>query len=115
MIVTQVVPFPGDASLPVVAKYQAALKTVEGGGDPGFVSLEGYLVGRLVVAALGRIAGEPTHKAFLDAVAQGGFDLDGVKLDYKPGDNKGSDRVFLTVIQADGSFKPVTSLAQPNG
>ena len=115
VIVTQVVPFPGDVSLPVVAKYQAALKTVEGGGDPGFVSLEGYLVGRLVVAALGRIAGEPTHKAFLDAVAQGGFDLDGVKLDYKPGDNKGSDRVFLTVIQADGSFKPVTSLAQPNG
>ena len=41
--------------------------------------------------------------------------VDGVKLDYKPGDNKGSDRVFLTVIQADGSFKPVTSLAQPNG
>ena len=107
--------FSGLTGSLVAAKDQAALKTVEGGGEPGFVSLEGYLVGRLVVAALGRIDGEPTHKAFLDAVAQGGFDLDGVKLDYKPGDNKGSDHVFLTVIQADGSFKPVTSLAQPNG
>ena len=115
VIVTQVVPFPGDASIPLVVRYQAALKSVDPAAEPGFVSLEGYLVGRLVVAALAKVEGEPTHKTFLDAVASGGFDLDGIKLSYGPNDNRGSDHVFLTVIQPDGSFKPVTSLSQTSG
>src|SRR5262249_24554114 len=46
VVITQVVPFPRDAAIPVVAQYHAALKA-NGGGEPGFVSLEGYLVGRL--------------------------------------------------------------------
>src|ERR1041385_2106878 len=59
VIVSQVVPFPADASLPVVADYQAAIK--KAGGEPEFVSLEGYLVGRLTIAALGKggEGGEP--------------------------------------------------------
>jgi branched-chain amino acid transport system substrate-binding protein len=74
----------------------------------GFFSLEGYMVGRLVVAALGRIDGEVTRKGLTDAIAKGGaWDLGGVTLTYGPGDNQGMDDVFLTEIQADGSFKPI--------
>src|SRR6202795_4108687 len=67
-VVTQVVPFPKDASVPVVARYQAALKAVGAEVEPGFVSLEGYLVGRAMVAALEKIDGEPTRKALIEAV-----------------------------------------------
>ena len=59
MIVSQVVPFPGDKSLPVVTSYQAALTAVNPNAKPGFVSLEGYLVGQLVVEALKRIQRRP--------------------------------------------------------
>ena len=52
VIVSQVVPFPWDASIPVVAEYQAAIKAVDASAEPGFVSLEGYIVGRLAIAAL---------------------------------------------------------------
>ena len=45
--VTQVVPFPEDAGLPVVAEYQAAIRRMDSSAMPSFVSLEGYLVGRL--------------------------------------------------------------------
>jgi ABC-type branched-subunit amino acid transport system substrate-binding protein len=112
VVVTQVVPFPWDTSIPVVADYQAALKAHDPAAEPGFVSLEGYLVGLLAVEALKRVPGLPTRKAFLEAIYQGGaFDLGGVRLDYGPGDNQGSDEVFLTVIRPDGSFEAVESLS----
>src|SRR5712692_7223112 len=49
-IVTQVVPFPKDTAIPVVARYHAALKASAPDAQPGFVSLEGYLAGRAIVA-----------------------------------------------------------------
>ena len=113
-VVTQVVPFPRDASVPVVARYQAALKAVGAEAEPSFVSLEGYLVGRTIVAALEKIDGEPTRQAFVEAVQKsGGFDLGGLKLAYSPTSNRGSDQVFLTAIQSDGTFKAVTKLEKP--
>ena len=111
VIVSQVVPFPGDKSVPVVAAYQAALAALDPEAKPGFVSLEGYLVGRLVIEALKRVPGEPTREALLDAIFHtGSFDLDGLELTYGPANNQGMDEVFFTILQADGSFKAVTRL-----
>jgi len=112
VVVSQVVPFPGDRSLPVVASYQGALAAISPGAKPGFVSLEGYLVGRLVVEALKRIPGAPTREAFLDAVASDPFDLGGVKLSFSATQNQGSNQVYFTMLQADGSFRPVTKLVK---
>jgi branched-chain amino acid transport system substrate-binding protein len=113
VIVSQVVPFPGDKSVPVVAAYQAALAALDPEAKPGFVSLEGYLVGRLVIEALKRVPGEPTREALLDAIFHtGSFDLDGLELTYGPANNQGMDEVFFTILQADGSFKPVTRLSK---
>jgi len=116
VVVTQVVPFPKDTSIPLVASYQAALKAASPTAEPGFVSLEGYMVGRLVVAALGKIDGEITRKALLETIGKtANFDLGGIKLSYGPGNNRGSSEVFLTVIQPDGSFKAVTKLSKASG
>ena len=112
VIVTQVVPFPGDATLPVVKAYQSAIAAVDRNAKPGFVSLEGYLAGRLVVEALKRIKGEPTREALLDAIAAAPFDFGGVTLSYGPMKNQGSDRVFFTILQADGTFRPVMRLVK---
>ncbi len=112
VIISQVVPFPWDISLPLVASYQTALSAVATGSKPGFVSLEGYLVGRLVVETLKRIPNEPSREAFLDAINKSGFDLGGVKLNYRADKNQGMDEVFFTILQADGSFKPVTRLVK---
>ncbi len=112
VVITQVVPFPWDTSIPVVAQYQKALKAAVPDAEPGFVSLEGYLVGRLAIEALRKAGKDVTRQAFLDAVYNTGtFDLGGVTLEYGPGDNQGMGEVFLTVIQPDGSFKPVETLA----
>jgi len=109
--ITQVVPFPNDAAIPVVGRYQAALKASAPDAQPGFVSLEGYLVGRAIIVALEKVSGELTRQAVVEAVQKAGtFDLGGFKLAYSPSSNRGSDQVFLTVIQADGSLKAVDHL-----
>src|SRR5262249_49733524 len=61
VIISQVVPFPWDASLKVVADYQAAINAAEPKAEPDFVSLEGYLVGRLAIAALEKTGANPTR------------------------------------------------------
>lgn len=110
VVITQVVPFPRDTGVKLVADYHAALKAFDAKAQPGFVSLEGYMVGRLVIAALDKISAEPTRAALLDTIAKNSFDLGGVKLAYGATDNQGMDEVFLTVIQKDGSFKAVKTL-----
>ena len=61
--------------------------------------------------ALGTM-GRPVTRASLLAAIKGmnAFDLGGITLNYGPSDNQGLDRVFLTVIQADGSISPVERL-----
>jgi ABC-type branched-subunit amino acid transport system substrate-binding protein len=108
--VTQVVPLPTDASIPVVRDYQTALAALGGAKKPGFVSLEGYLVGRTVIAGLEQAGKDLSRKSFMAALSAGNFDLGGFKLGFGPDDNRGSDEVFLTVIGADGQFKSVSKL-----
>jgi ABC-type branched-subunit amino acid transport system substrate-binding protein len=111
VVITQVVPFPKDAAIPVVGHYQASLKAIAPDAQPGFVSLEGYLVGRAIIAALEKVSGDLTRQAVIEAVQKAGtLDLGGFKLAYSTSSNRGSDQVFLTVIQADGSFKAVDHL-----
>jgi ABC-type branched-subunit amino acid transport system substrate-binding protein len=115
VIVSQVVPSPWDDSLPVVASYQHALTAADATAKPGFVSLEGYVVGRLVVDALKRIKGEPTREGLLDAIGSAPFDMGGITLSYGPAKNQGSNHVFFTILQANGTFKPVSRLAKIAG
>ena len=112
VVVTQVVPFPDDTSIPFVARYHHALEAFDPHAVPGFVSLEGYLVGRLVVTALGKIPGAPTRRALLDTIFNNSFDFQGVRLTYHPNDNRGSNAVFMTRIKSDGTIKPIKSFAK---
>lgn len=113
VIVTQVVPFPEDADNPFVARYHMALGEQIPDAEAGFVSLEGFLVGRLTVSVLEQLGDVVTRDGFLGKIAEiGSFDLDGIPLTYGPEDNQGMDQVFLTVIQSDGRFKAVERLEQ---
>ena len=108
VIISQVVPFPWDDSKPIVAQYQAALKAVDAGAEPGFVTLEGYIVGRLAIEALQKSGPDLTRDQFLAALNQmTSLDLGGASLTYGPGDNQGMDQVFMTAIGADGTFRPL--------
>ena len=126
VLVTQVVPFPFDDSTPVVAAYQAALdhlatqhgsfEHVDRDPVPGFVSLEGYIAGRLAIAGLERCDGSVTRQCFLSAILGADeLDIDGFVLRFGDGesmteDNQGSDAVFVTQIGPDGAYRPLDTL-----
>ncbi|WP_227950426.1 ABC transporter substrate-binding protein [Sneathiella sp. HT1-7] len=113
VFVTQVVPFPDDRTIPVVDAYRKALTAYNPALDPGFVSLEGYLVGRFVMAVLEELGPEPTREKFLAAVKSiRRFDIDGFELIFGPGDNQGLDKVFLTEILGDGSFRAIDRMTK---
>ncbi|MFZ5676453.1 MAG: ABC transporter substrate-binding protein [Pseudomonadota bacterium] len=98
--ITQVVPFPEGGSLPLLSEYRKALVANDASARPSFVSLEGYIAGRLTAEVLARAGDQPSRESFLKALTMTGkFDIGGFTLSYGPGDNRGSDQVFLTVIQ----------------
>ena len=111
VFVTQVVPFPNDLSQPVVRAYRSALSSYDPSAVPGFVSLEGYLAGRLVIAGLEGCGRDLTRQCFLDSLTiPDTIDLDGFRLGYGEDDNQGSDTVFLTVLGPDGQYYPIQAL-----
>ena len=126
VFVTQVVPFPEDESIPVVSAYLKALEEFESIGkpdfiddefienrEPGFVSLEGYLAGRLAIAALDSCGFDVDRACFLETLSGKDItDLDGFELRFGQDDNQGSDAVFLTVIGPDGRYHPIESLRE---
>ena len=113
VFVTQVVPFPTDDSVPIVASYLDALLAAGSGAVPSFVSLEGYMAGRLTIAALELCGRDLDRDCFLETLQGASLtDIDGFELRYGPEDNQGSDQVFLTVIGPDASYNSIDSLEE---
>ena len=101
VIMTQVVP-PLDSNLPIVTEARKAL-----GDQFGYVSLEGYIVGKLFIAAVDNIDGPVTREGFLKAIRGKKFDIGGLKMDFTK-DNQGSDMVALTYLNENG-YRPLLS------
>jgi branched-chain amino acid transport system substrate-binding protein len=111
VVVSEVVPFPWDTHLKLVADYQAAEKALDPRLTPDFVSLEGYLSGRLAAAALERAGPNPTRADMLRIINEvGRFDIGGDIVAFGDKAQEQPASVFLTVIQPDGSFKAVDKL-----
>ena len=114
VVVTQVVPFPHDARIPVVTEYHEALRAVDPKAAAGFVSLEGYLAGRVAIEALRRTGADLTRRGFISSLQKaGGIDLGGFELSYGESDNQGSDQVYLTMIGDSGQFRSLRRLERP--
>lgn len=102
LCVTQVVPSPYDPSRPLVASYQQQLRA-SGSPPPEYVSLEGRIVGEVLVRALRRMPPQGPRGALLDALeALGGVDLGGFALRWDPARRQVSGQVSLTVLDASG-------------
>lgn len=111
VFVTQVVPPPTDTTYPITANYNRALWAYDSDATPGFVSFEGYLAGRLAIAALERCGRDVDRTSFLDSLRLSDpIDLDGFELRFGDADNQGSDSVFLTRIGRDGYYHPIETL-----
>jgi ABC-type branched-subunit amino acid transport system substrate-binding protein len=114
VIVSQVVPFPWDTTVPVVADFHKDMAASGSGNAIGFISLEGYLAGKIFCAALEKAGAQPTRQGVLDAFyGMSNQDLGGLNVAFGSGDNQGMDQVYLTELTADG-IKPIGTGAFAN-
>lgn len=97
--VTQVVPFPWNRWIPVVADYQRCLQRHDVEARFGFTSLEGYLAARMITEALERAGHAPTRASLAKALESiQGVDFGGFRLDLSSDDHQASEFVELTFL-----------------
>ncbi|MBU1043604.1 MAG: ABC transporter substrate-binding protein [Candidatus Omnitrophica bacterium] len=108
VIISQVVPFPWDNSIPLINEYKEMLAKFSPEQPHGFVSLEGFMVAKLFVDAVKACGADITREGLISAIeSKGVFDLGGVKLTFGSNDHQGMDTVNLTEISGKG-FKDIT-------
>lgn len=101
VIVTQVVPHPL-AELPFLQQYREAMAQWDPQAEPGYGSLEGYRVGRVLLAGLQSLPGPVEREALVHALlGLGCFDLGlGVPLELGPDEHQASHSVWPSILRA---------------
>ena len=100
--ISQVVPFPWAAGVPVVNEYQ---KKMGDEANYSFTSLEGYIAASVLVRGLRKAGKNLTRESLVDAMANlGTVDLGGFTLKYSPDNHNGSSFVDLTIISKNEKF-----------
>ncbi|RQP26421.1 ABC transporter substrate-binding protein [Piscinibacter terrae] len=103
--VSQVVPMPTNAVVPVVRDFQQAWKAAPSGMEPSHLALEGFINARVFVEALQRAGRNLTRKSFVDAVwSIHRLDIGGFELHFQQPGRNASRFVELTMIGRGGKF-----------
>lgn len=102
--VSQVVPFPWGASVPVTRDYQK-LMNESGAKELSFTSLEGFIAARILVEGLKRAGKDLTREKLISALeGMNNVDLGGFQVAFSPKNHSASSYVDLTMIGKNGQF-----------
>ena len=99
--ITQVMPSPADAAMPVVKQFQQDMK----GADVNYTSLEGYVNAMVLVEALKKAGPNPTRAGLVSTLEAMKTDLGGLDIGFSDAKHQGSGQVFLTQVRGG---KPVS-------
>lgn len=105
VMVTQVTPHHA-SDLPGVVEYREDIEAYDPQAKPGYFSLEGYILGRMLVKGLRNIQGEITRESLVVALENlGDFDVGiGSTLTLSPKHHQASQNVWLSVVR-DGRLQ----------
>ncbi len=100
MIISQVVPSPTDGTLALSRDYQSALKKSTPSATPSYVSFEGYVGGRVLIAALDLAGKDLSREKLIDAFnGMRNLDLGGMVFSFSPSNHQGSSAVYVTTVK----------------
>ncbi|MEO6016893.1 MAG: ABC transporter substrate-binding protein [Polaromonas sp.] len=103
--ISQVVPYPYMANLPVVREYQTLLKKYAPKELVNYTSFEEFVGAKVLVEALRRAGPNPTRAKVVKALeSMGSYDTGGITVSYSPGNRIGSRYVEVTVIGSTGKL-----------
>jgi branched-chain amino acid transport system substrate-binding protein len=103
--ISQVVPYPYMANLPVIREYQELLKKYAPKEEVNYTSFEEFLGAKVLVEALRRAGPNPTRVKVVKALeGMSSYDLGGITVNYAPDNRIGSHYVEVTVIGVTGKL-----------
>jgi branched-chain amino acid transport system substrate-binding protein len=105
MILSQVVPWPEDTSIPVVKSFQNDMRAI-GVDTFSHSSLEAYFGAMLLVDALRRVGPDLTEQRCVEALNQTDLDLQRLRIAWNEKNHSGSHAVFLTRVK-NGKLEPI--------
>jgi serine/threonine protein kinase/ABC-type branched-subunit amino acid transport system substrate-binding protein len=108
VFVTQVVPL-FESGATGVRRYREQLAKYQPQSQPGFVSLEGFIVGEIFVEALRRAGRELTTERLVDTLERvEGLDLGfGTRIGFSPSEHQGSHKVWGTRLDDTCNYQSV--------
>ena len=105
VVVTSVVPFPWNQSLPLAREYRGALEKAGMQRYVSFLGLEAYMNAKVIAEGLRRAGRDLTRARFVQALESlRHFDIGGFTVDYGKGVRQGSRFVDLTIIGKGEKF-----------
>lgn len=105
IVISQVVPLPTDANLPLVREFQSAWKAAGVPLDTSHLALEGYVNAKAFAAILARLGRRPSRLEFIDAAWRPQrYDIGGVELNFSRPGRSASRFVELTLVRSGGRF-----------
>jgi ABC-type branched-subunit amino acid transport system substrate-binding protein len=97
VIITQVMPSPQDASLPIVQQYQKDMKAA-GQTELDYTDLEGYVDAAVFVEVLKKVAGPLSQESFITAAESLRTSLGGLTFSFSPSNHQAMSKIYLTKI-----------------
>jgi len=105
MVISQVVPSPADDTSALSRDYRTALKKSTPAATPSYVSFEGYIGGRVLVAALDRAGRDLSREKLIDAFhGMSSLDVGDMAFSFSESNHQGSKAVYLTTV-TDGKVQ----------
>jgi branched-chain amino acid transport system substrate-binding protein len=104
LLVTQVVPHPGNAMHPLVSEYQRA-RTAHDAAPGGYPSMEGYLALRVVQEALRPCGREASRACLMQSLRSRSFELPGMNLQFGQAQRQARPYVEITLLDGEGRFR----------
>jgi ABC-type branched-subunit amino acid transport system substrate-binding protein len=102
--ISQVMPFPWAASVPIVKEYQQ-LMTKAGHKEFTFSTVEGFVAAKVFAEGLRRAGRDLTREKFIAALEKmDNADVGGFYVSFSPKNHNASKFVDLTIIGRDGKF-----------
>lgn len=102
--ISQVMPFPYSAAVPVVREYQKAMSDA-GQKEFNWSSLEGYIAAKIFTEGLRRAGRDLTRDRLTSAFeSMSRVDVGGFEIAFSPTHHNGSKFVELTIIGSGGRF-----------
>jgi branched-chain amino acid transport system substrate-binding protein len=105
MILSQVVPWPEDTSIPVAQSFQKDMRAI-GVDSFSHGALEAYLGAILLVDAIRRAGPDLTEQRCVEALNHTNIDLQRLRIAWNEKDHSGSHAVFLTRVK-NGKLEPI--------